>query len=103
MKYRPGGMGNQVSLGGPTMVDNITVERGFDRDRDADLVRFAIDRVGNGRVTTVKQPLDSDKNAHGAPFVYGGVLKKFTLSDVDSKTADVDNYQIEVSTDGTIS
>ena|SRR5664279_3013518 len=101
-KYRPGGMGDNVSLGGLSTVDNIKVNRAFDRARDADLVRLLIDRVGKGRVTGVKQPLDADKNAFGRALVYSGLLLTFEPSDVKAESSDLDMYTIEVSTDGKI-
>lgn len=101
-KYRPGGMGGIISLGGLATVDNIKVTRAFDRARDAELVRFLIDRVGSGRSTAIKQPLDADGNAYIRAFVYTGLLLTFEPSDVKAESQDMDMYTIEVSTDGKI-
>ena len=102
LKYRPGGGQTQVSLGGPTMVDNITLTRGFDRARDAGLRKWMFTRVGKGRAVSSVQPLDIDNHPEGDPDVYQGVFKKFTPSKVQSDANTVDTYDIEVSTDGTI-
>ena len=101
-KYRPGGMGDVITLGGLSQVDNIKLMRAFDRTRDADLIRLFIDRVGKGRTTVVKQPLDADKNAFGRALVYSGLLLTFEPSDVKAESSDLDMYTIEVSTDGKI-
>jgi hypothetical protein len=102
LKYRPGGMGDQVSLGGPQMVDNITLTRGFDRARDQALLAWMISRCGKGSATVVKQPLDVDKNAFGDPIVYTGKLKKYNPAKVQADANTVDTYDFEISTNSTV-
>lgn len=99
-KYRPGGMGAQRSLGGPSSVGNVTVERLYELARDHDLARWAQTRAGRGRVTVSKQPLDTEGNPFGKPLVYQGSLKTVTFPDGDSDSADPNTWTMVVSTDG---
>lgn len=101
-KHRPGGMGPEVSLGGQPSIGNISVMRGFDRERDNDIRRFLQNGVGKERSVVIKQPLDRDGNPFGRADTYGGVLNGFTPADVKADGNDADTYTIEVSTDGQI-
>jgi hypothetical protein len=100
-KYRSGAMGNQISLGGPTMTGNVTLSRLFDRTRDAQgLLHWLFSQVGKGTAVVTKTPLDRDGNAFGQPLVYQGTLKTVTPGDVDSNSSDADVYDIVISTEG---
>jgi hypothetical protein len=99
-KHRPGGMGRQESYGGPASTENVTFSRVFKRGRDTELLHFLMSRVGKGRCTVNRQPLDSDGNAFGDPLVYTGILNGVTPGEVDSNSSDPDMYELEVSTDG---
>lgn len=101
-KYRPGGMADEVSLGGYKMVENLTVSRLFDLQRDLPLVPFLIGRVGKGDVTITKQSLDVDGNPFGKPMVYVGKLKTFTPPNHDSESNEAALFELEVSTSGTV-
>jgi hypothetical protein len=101
-KYRRGGMGQEVSLGGPTMVPNVTLTRLFEGPRDLDLVRWLYTRVGHGQVTVSDQFLDADGVPFGRPDVYTGRLKKVMKADSDSNSTGAGTYDLEVSTEGTI-
>ena len=103
LKYRPGGMGDEVSLGGPQTVSNVTLTRGFDRTRDKALLAFLISRCGKGNATVVKQPLAADKNAIGDPIVYTGKLKAYKPAKVQASANTVDTYDFEISTNSTVS
>lgn len=103
VKYREGNMGPQVSLGGPTMVGNITLTRLFKRGRDAqDLIRFLFANAGSGDCTVKKQPLDKDGNANVRPLVYNGTLKTVTPGPADSGASDADTYEVVISSEGSI-
>ena len=102
-KHRSGGMGAQKVYGGPKMVGDVTVTRVFDRERDAPELFHRLARlVGKGRCTVSKQPLDADGNANYPPIVYRGVLKTLTPGEVNSNSADVDTYDLVVTTEGDI-
>jgi hypothetical protein len=103
-KYRPGGMGAEVSLGGPKTVTNITVSRiySLDADHSTNLSTLKAS-VGKGVATVTKQPLDADGNTYGSPIVYTGVLKNVKLPDHDSGSNDPGMLELEISTNGTVS
>jgi hypothetical protein len=102
-KYRPGGLGDEVSLGGHTTTENVTVTRLYDLDRDHNgLVRKLLNGVGKSKVVVTKQPLDNDGVPFGKPLVYRGILKSCTPPDVDSESTSAGLLAIEVSTAGTV-
>ena len=103
-KYRPGGMGSEVALGGPRTTSNVTVSRiySLDADHSVNLPTLKAS-VGKAQVTVSKQPLDVDGNAYGSPVVYQGVLKNVKLPDHDSVSNDPGMLELEVSTNATVS
>lgn len=102
-KYKPGGLAPEVSLGGTVTVENVTVSRLYDLDRDhRGLVSSLLNRVGKGRCVVKKQPLDPDGVAVGDPLVYRGVLKAVTPPPVDSESNSAGLLEIEVSTQGSV-
>jgi hypothetical protein len=102
-KYRPGGSATQVSLGGPVDVENVTVSRIYVRERDHVLSKQLMGRVGKAVVTVAQQPLDENLTPWGAPIVYTGRLTKITVPDADSNSQGASLFELEVSTQGTIS
>jgi hypothetical protein len=104
-KYKPGGMGAHISLGGSVEVGNITVSRLYNLNRDhegANGIHWLISRVGKGNVTVNRQPLDVDGNAFGRPLVYTGKLKTVTPPEVDSESADAALIECEITPAGTV-
>ena len=102
-KYRPGGMGPQIALGGSQTVENVTVSRYYDLERDGAQIKRWFARRGRALATITKQPLDIDANAYGEPLVYGqAVLKQVTPPDHDSESNDVGMLELEFSTSGTV-
>jgi hypothetical protein len=85
LKYRPGAMGAEISLGGPVTVSNITVSRLYVLNRDHGFVPAWKGKVGKGVVTVTKQPLDINRAPFGNPIVYSGTLKTLTLPEPDSE------------------
>ena len=98
LKYRPGGMAEEISLGGQRMVENVTIARLYDLVRDHAQVPQLIARVGKGEVVVSKQPLDTDGNVFGRPLVYRGKLKRVTPPEHDSTSNDAATIELEVST-----
>lgn len=101
-KYRPGALGAMVALGGPTMVDNVTLQRLYVLERDHAEMPFLQGRVGRGNCTVTEQPLDVDGNAFGRPLVYTGKLKRVTPPDIDSESSDAALIELEIDTSGTV-
>lgn len=100
LKYRPGGMAPQVSLGGSKSIGNVTVGRLYDLARDHAKVAFLEGAVGKAAATVTKQPLDADGNAYGKPIVYTGKLKAMTLPDHNSESSDAAMVELEISVSG---
>lgn len=103
LKYRPGAMGAQVSLGGFTSVGNVTVSRLYDLLRDAPNIGWLLEAVGRADVVATKQSLDTDGNAVGKPLVYGGNLKQVNPPEADSESSDAAMIEIEISSASVIS
>ena len=101
-KYKPGGMGASVSLGGSTEVGNLTISRLYLLARDHERIHWLIGRAGKGDVVINRQPLDVDGNAYGRPLVYTGVLKTVTPPEVDSESSDAALLECEVTPAGTV-
>lgn len=101
-KYREGGMGDQVSLGGPSTIENITLGRLFKGDRDSQLGKWLYSRRGKASAVVIRQKLDVDGHPFGEPWVWRGKLKMVTPGDVDSNSADPDTYEVEISTEGEV-
>lgn len=100
--YRPGGMAPQVSLGGIRSVTDIKVNRLYKLNRDHPLVPWLQSRIGTGKVTVVKQPLDVDANVFGRPLVYNGTLRNMNLPNADSKAGDPALLELDITPAGTI-
>lgn len=101
-KYRAGGLQPEVALGGSVTVENVTVGRLYQLDRDHNISHWLMSRAGKGRVTITRQPLDVDGNVFGRPHVYTGILKAVTTPDQDSNSSDPSVLELEVSTNGTV-
>lgn len=102
-KYRPGGMRPQVSLGGSTTVNNVTLSRLLDKEDWPRMHALMSSRVGKAGVTVSRQPLDSDGNPFGRPLVYRGTLQNVNPGDTDSNSSDAQTWTIVVSTEGDVS
>jgi hypothetical protein len=97
-KYKPGGMSEQISLGGSRTVNNITVSRLFRLDRDLALVSRLKSAVGKESVKVSKQSLDRDGAPFGTPLVYQGILKQITWPEPDSESSAAAILALEIST-----
>lgn len=101
-KYPPGGMGQEIPLGGRRTRDNITLQRLFKLDRDLPLIKTWDALAGRAECVVNDQPLDNDGNPFGSPLVYTGVLKAVAVPDHDSESDDAALVSIEISTGGTL-
>lgn len=102
-KYKPGGMGPEITLGGSVTVNNVTLGRLLRGLDDWEFMHgLMANRVGKARVTISRQPLDVDANPFGRPMVYRGVLQAINPGDTDSNSSDAHAWEITVSTEGSI-
>lgn len=110
-KYRPGNMGEAISLGGSRMTGNVTLQRLYDIPRDhlghwpggaglaiADLRQ----RAGRATVVISEQPLNINGKVQDGvkPLTYSGTLKRVATPDVDSESNDAALIEIEVTVAG---
>lgn len=96
-KFPPGGMAEEISLGGRKTVGNVTVSRLYDLSRDHGEMGWLIGGVGKADVTVTKTHLDSDGNAWDQPLVYQGKLKAISFPEPDSESSDAALFELEVS------
>lgn len=101
-RYKPGGMGAPITLGGSVEVGELTVSRLYVLARDHDRIHWLISRVGKGVATVARQPLDADGNAYGAPLVYAGTLKTVNPGEIDSESSDALLVECAVTPAGTV-
>lgn len=101
-KYRPGGMGDEVVLGGAQTMANETVSRLYDKARDHELARGLMAKRGRAAMSLTFQPLDDDGNVYGKPMVTSGKLKRVKLPDLDSEGDGAALWELEMSTAGPI-
>src|SRR5215831_8676509 len=103
MTYKPGGMGNRISLGGSTNVANVIVSVLYDLQRIHGIVHWLIPQVGKANVVIKKQPLDVNGNVSGMrPITYTGKLKRITPPEVDSEAVDAALLELEMTPVGTV-
>lgn len=102
-KDRPGGMGEEESLGGVRTRSNFTVGRRYKLERDHGLAKFLDSQVGRGRVVATRQMLDLDRTPVGEPITFTGMLKTFNHPEHDSNSSDKKTVTLEVTADGPIS
>lgn len=94
-KYRLGGMGGEVALGGKSTTADMTFTRGM--DTLAKSQRKAIKgRVGKGWVVMTDQPLNLDEVAEGDPEVFSGRLVGYSDNGKSASGEDASTYTITV-------
>lgn len=97
-KTRPGGMGKEVSVGGPASREDITVETQL-----SDIVigwhKELENKIGTGRVKVGITFLAADRTPTGASQTMTGILKSVALPDMASDGNEVGMYQLVVSAD----
>jgi len=94
-KYPPGGMAQEVSLGGRQTHENITLSREFDWGRDLPSMSYLLTRRGRAVIAIGQQALDIDGNARGNPVTATGTLKSVQMPDHDSSGNDPALVEIE--------
>jgi hypothetical protein len=95
-KFKPGGMAQEIALGGSQTMENLTVARLFDLSRDLGVVKSWAARRGKANVVAVEQFLDPDGNAFGAPITYQGKLKSVQIPEHDSESSDPAMVELEI-------
>lgn len=99
-QYRPGGMGAPISLGGHKSTANVVVSRLYRLERDHSNIQQLLNAVGRCRMVVTKQPLDIEGNSYGKPIVWGGVLDRVKVPDVDSESQTAGLLELEMVVEG---
>jgi hypothetical protein len=95
-KVTPAAGEAEVSLGGKSTYDNLTLTAPYDLLFHADLEPFLDARTGKGKVVAVRQALDRDNVAYGRPRTYTGTLKKLVSPKADADGSDASTIAVEV-------
>jgi hypothetical protein len=111
-KHRRGGMGAQVAIGGPVTIDDLTVTRDYDLERDnvgnsggssaKGNAHWLAEAVGKGKVVANKKYLDSNGDGFGDPVVITGVLIGYNEPGSDSDSSDVAMMELVINPDGEV-
>jgi len=102
LTYKPGAMGERVSLGGAQNVGEVTVTALYDLDRFSPIIHWLLGRAGKGHAVVNKQPLDVDGNAFGRALVYSGVLKTVTPPIHDANASAAAEIVLAITPMGTV-
>jgi hypothetical protein len=86
-KYRPGGMGPEITYPSLSIIGDVTVSRVFVTERDAALVAALQPQAGLVYGTITLQPLDATGNALGNPTTYRGRLAAVKPGNTDSTSS----------------
>lgn len=103
-KTRPGGMEDEIDLGGVVSVEDVELAALFDLDFIQPKLGQLRALVGvQDQVVVTEQYLDRDKNAKGKPDVYRGSLAAVAAPDYDSdQTGEKAQLSITVSVSGPV-
>jgi len=101
-KHRRGGMGPQVAVGGPKTIDDVTISRDYDLQRDNPNAHWLSSAVGRAWVTAKKQYLDMDGYDFGDPIVITGVLIGYNEPESDSDSSDVAMVELVINPNGDV-
>jgi hypothetical protein len=98
-KVRPGGMGDEVSLGGPASRDDVTVAipmtdvvSTWHRTLETKVIEDAPTKVAYTFLNRLKQPI-------GISHTVTGTLKGVTIPDMDTGSSDAAMYELVISCD----
>lgn len=93
-KHRPGGLVGEKSYAALPTYGDVTIGRELDLQRDVELYRTLLARVGKAPVSVSKQPLDENGAPSGRPFTYTGRLSAMTEPESDSNDSSVSMWQL---------
>jgi len=97
LKYRPGGMGNEVAYTTLPSPTTVTVSRVMENDRDWEFFRNIAQVAGRLGASVSEQPLDNDGNPWGNPVVYSGIYLGVKQGNVDWTSDNPRMIEIDVS------
>lgn len=98
-KYRPGGMDEEISLGGRQTIGNVTVGRYYDVLRDHAIYKWLCRQAGKTRGNVMWVPLTINGHQIGEVVQEQGTLKRVQRSDIDSMGGDAATLELEFTID----
>lgn len=96
-KYRPGGMGPEITYPALASYSDLTVTRVYDEGRDHQLIGVLRELVGASTASVSEQPLDQNGNPYGTPRVFTGRLAQVNDGNVDSTSNSPRKWDLMVS------
>lgn len=93
-KYRPGGMGPEVTYPSLSVIGDVTVSRVYVEERDQQLIAALNPLVGLHYGTVAVQPLDASGNVNGPPRTYRGRLSSVNDGNADSTSSAPRMYEL---------
>jgi len=93
-KYRPGGMGPEITYTSLPVIADVTVSRVYVTERDQDLIAALNAVVGTQYGTVSVQPLDGSGNAIDSPRTYYGRLASVNDGNADSTSSAPRMYEL---------
>jgi hypothetical protein len=96
--FRPGGMDQQISLGGRQTFGNVTMQRHHDAWL-AGLVKWLRNQCGRTRITIGRVPLNAAGQQSGSVEWLGGTMKRCTPPTHDSMGGGVAMVEVECTID----
>jgi hypothetical protein len=96
--FRPGGMDNQISLGGRQTIGNVTLSRHHD-DFLAGRIKWLRKQTGRSRATVGRVPLNTFGAQSGPVEWLGGTFKRCTPPPHDSMGGDASVVEVELTID----
>lgn len=102
IKYKPGGMQPEISLGGTVSVSDVTVERLYDVAIDGANLSKYLAANGRGNAVVSRHALDLNGNPIGTPMVWTGIVKSVKLPDADGENNAAAMVSVVVSPNGVI-
>jgi hypothetical protein len=101
LKYKPGGMAPEISLGGTVTVGQVVASKIY-LEADHNRIHWLLGRVGKGKAVVDKAILDIDGNKYGRSLVTRGVLKRVTPPEVDSTSTEAAMLELEITPQGVV-
>ena len=96
--FRPGGMDNQISLGGRQTIGNVTLSRHHD-DFIAGRIKWMRQQTGKARATVGRVPMTAGGAQTGTVEWLGGTFKRCTPPPHDSMGSDASMVEVELTID----
>ena len=96
-KYRPGGMGNEVTYTALPVYADVTLTRVYTIERDQAVVAALRALIGRVYGTVTLQPLDAEGNPLGTPRTYRGRIANVKEGNADSTSSQPRMWTIDFS------